>query len=365
MVKAGDPLLIDLRNVAKTYKRRVRALKGIEIRVHAGEIFGLLGPNGAGKSTLVKIIMTVIRPDRAEGTVLGRRVGHKPTLARVGYMPENARFPLYLTGRQALEFYAALAGLQRADRRRRAGELLDTVRLTEAADRKVGTYSKGMVQRLGVAQAMVHAPDLVVLDEPTDGVDPLGRMEIRRVLQAMRNKGQAVFLNSHMLGELEMVCDRVAILNQGEVVRQGTIDELTQNKQFYELEVDVAPGSDPAQTVRSVLDVPLRVAMTDSEGRQTLEGTLADGRGVELKGGVLRVGGIDAAAIQPIIDRLRAHELVIRSIRPRRQSLEDLFIEVVGAEIPTLTGAEPIRPGSFPFAPPPPPPAAGPQGGAR
>src|SRR3954465_12351416 len=151
---APDPdLAIDLRNVTKIYKGKVHALQGIEMRVRRGEIFGLLGPNGAGKSTLGKIMMTVVRPPGAGGTLVGRRIGHKPTLAKVGYLPENHRFPRYLTGRQTLEFFGALSTLPRPQRKRRASELLDTVGMTAWADRKVSTYSKGMMQRVGLAQA--------------------------------------------------------------------------------------------------------------------------------------------------------------------------------------------------------------------
>src|SRR5437763_1615366 len=160
---AGDAA-IDLRDVVKIYRGRVHALQGIEMRVRRGEVFGLLGPNGAGKSTLVKIMMTVIRPTRCAGTILGRPIGHKPTLARVGYLPENHRFPRYLSGRQVLHFFGALAKVDRATRRRRAAELLDTVGMSDAADRTVATDSKGMMQRVGLAQAMINEPDLIVLD---------------------------------------------------------------------------------------------------------------------------------------------------------------------------------------------------------
>src|SRR6185503_4870394 len=190
------------------------------MRVHRGEIFGLLGPNGAGKSTLVKIMMTVIRPTHAEGTMLDHPIGHKPTLARVGYLPEHHRFPRYLTGRQTLEFFAALANVDARTRHKRAAELLETVGMSEWANKKVSQYSKGMMQRVGLAQALMNDPELVVLDEPTDGVDPVGRRDIRDVLLRLRDQGKTVFLNSHLLSELEMICDRVAILVQGSVAMQ-------------------------------------------------------------------------------------------------------------------------------------------------
>src|SRR5437899_537874 len=168
MTTASDNLAIDLLHVTKVYRGRVMALQGITMRVRRGEVFGLLGPNGAGKSTLVKIMVTVVRPTRAEGFILGKPVGHKGTLAKVGYLPENHRFPRYLTGRQALEFFGALSGVSRAVRKRRTGELLQTVGMAAWADRRVGTYSKGMMQRIGLANAMAHDPELIVRDEPTD-----------------------------------------------------------------------------------------------------------------------------------------------------------------------------------------------------
>src|SRR3954466_2590119 len=149
-------LAIDLRNVTKIYRGRVHALQGVDMQVGRGEVFGLLGPNGAGKSTLVKIMMTVIRATRADGSVLGKRVGDKPTLARVGYLPENHRFPRYLTGRQTLEFFGALSNLSRPQRKRRSAELLETVGMTVWANKKIATYSKGMMQRIGLAQAMMN-----------------------------------------------------------------------------------------------------------------------------------------------------------------------------------------------------------------
>lgn len=295
---------IDLFDVAKTYGRRVQALRGVAMRVEPGEIFGLLGPNGAGKSTLVKILMTVIRPTRAGGTLLGRPIGHKPTLGRVGYLPEHLRFPAYLTGRQAVDFFAALAKVDRRTRRRRSGELLDLVGMTPSADRKLGTYSKGMQQRIGLAQALVNEPDLVVLDEPTDGLDPVGRREVREILVRIRDQGKTVFLNSHLLGEVERVCDRVAILVAGKIVKQGTIDELTAGSEHYEIEIESGLPKD-------------------------LEAHLPSGEAVELSGWTVRINTGNAAKIQPIIDALRGQGLVIHAVRPVRQSLEDFFIQVV------------------------------------
>src|SRR5688572_17194393 len=153
-----NPLVIDLRNVQKTYRGRVHALRGITMQVHRGEVFGLLGPNGAGKSTLVKIMMTIVRATAVEGVMLGHAIGHKPTLTKVGYLPEHHRFPRYLTGRQTLEFFAALAKVPARTRHRRAAELLETVGMSEWSNKKVSQYSKGMMQRVGLAQALMNDP---------------------------------------------------------------------------------------------------------------------------------------------------------------------------------------------------------------
>src|SRR5687767_14944865 len=238
---------VDVRHVSKLYKpsliRRalgrggVHALAGVDLSVYRGEIFGLLGPNGAGKSTLVKILLGLVRPTSLEGDLLGAPVGRRSTMARVGYLPEQHRFPQYLTGRQVVEFFSALQGIDRRSRKASAAALLDRVGMTDAADRRVNTYSKGMRQRVGLAQALASAPELIILDEPTDGVDPLARRDIRDVLIDARREGASVFVNSHLLGELELICDRVAILVNGVVARQGTIDELALGQERYEIEL--------------------------------------------------------------------------------------------------------------------------------
>ncbi len=321
MVKASSDLTIDLHSVVKVYKGKIHALRGINMQVKRGEIFGLLGPNGAGKTTLVKIMLTVIRPTAAGGTVLGCPVGHKPAMARVGYLPEDHRFPPYLTARQAMEYYAALSNVDRAERKRRTTDLLEMVGMSEAADRKMRTFSKGMLQRVGLAQALVHDPDLVILDEPTDGLDPIGRRDIRNVLTQLRDLGKTVFINSHLLSELEMVCDRVAILKSGSVIRQGRLDELTQGRQHYEIEL--ADG-----------DVPAAAALVAKA---------VGGKDVDVQNGHICIQDADAAAIQPGLDALRREGLVIAGVQSARQSLEEMFIETVSggpsAQAPPLLPA--------------------------
>ncbi|MDB5303572.1 MAG: hypothetical protein JWM97_1121 [Phycisphaerales bacterium] len=372
MAAANDEHAIDLKQVAKVYRGRVHALQGIDMHVRRGEVFGLLGPNGAGKSTLVKIMMTVVRPTRAEGTLLGNPVGHKATLSRVGYLPENHRFPRYLTGRQTLEFFGALAKVDRRTAKRRAAELLETVGMSDWGDQKVSTFSKGMMQRVGLAQALMNDPDLVLLDEPTDGVDPVGRREIRDVMGRLREQGKTVFINSHALTELESICDRVAILIGGQVARQGAIDELTIAKQRYEIEISwndpvsgrefalasvpanwrtattTAPNPAPPRLAAIPLQNLAQVSAVSNTGlssppiaspqfeaagrlipRAIDRGTLPNGQWAELDGPILRLGTTDPADVQPIIDALRGAGLLIRRVQPMRVSLEDLFMEAV------------------------------------
>src|ERR1043165_839110 len=338
---AGD-LAMDLSHVAKTYRGRVQALRGITMQVRRGEIFGLLGPNGAGKSTLVKILMTVISPSSCKGTMLGKPVGHKPTLGRVGYLPEHHRFAEYLTGSQVIDFYGRMTNVPRAERKKRTGALLDLVGMTDWAKKRVRSYSKGMRQRIGVAQALVNNPDIVLLDEPTDGVDPVGRRDIRNILTRLKEEGKTVFVNSHLLSELEMVCDRVAILVQGVVSAQGTIDELTRDQQRYEIEVALPADRSVDSTMAKLLparwsdgDQPLRLAFAHgpTEGplarRVGMQGTLPGGQAIEIDHHTIRVGSSDPELVQPIIDALRARGVVIRSMRPLRPSLEDLFMQAV------------------------------------
>ena len=303
---AGE-LAIDLTRVEKMYRGRVHALRGIEMRVGRGEIFGLLGPNGAGKSTLVKIMMTIVRPTRAEGSILGRPIGHKPTLARIGYLPENHRFPRYLSGRETLEFFGALSGMPRPARKTRAAELIETVGMSAAADRKISTYSKGMMQRIGLAQAMMNDPELIVLDEPTDGVDPVGRREIRDVLAGLRKRGTTIFINSHLLSELELFCDRVSILVGGQVARHGTIDELALGQGRYEIQL--------AGSLDGEVDGVLRSHQVDPVIRRDND--------------TLHIDAIDAEKIQPLLDSLRAAGLTIRRVQLMRPTLEDMFIAAV------------------------------------
>lgn len=308
-----DEFAVDLTDVRKTYGRSIRALQGVTLQVRAGEIFGLLGPNGAGKSTLVKIMMTIVRPDSAHGRVLNRAVGSPEALARIGYLPEHHRFPTYLTGRQVVEFSGAMSNVDRPTRKKRASELLDRVGMGAWKDRPLGVYSKGMRQRTGLAAALVNNPQLVVLDEPTDGVDPVGRREIRDLLLGFRDEGRTVLLNSHLLSEIETVCTRVAIMVQGRMVAQGTIDELTASSRRYEIIVEGSPPEwcGAGATIQSIPPGQLLAAGITQESTR------------------LVFLGLDAQGAQPILDRLRSESRTIVAAQTVRESLEDLFMRAV------------------------------------
>lgn len=299
-----DGPAVAIEYLEKTYRGGVTALAGISLDVPRGCVFGLLGPNGAGKSTLVKSLLTIIRPTACRGNLLGMPIGHRPTLGKVGYLPEHARFPEYLTGQQMVEFSAGLADMPRHEARVRTQKWLERVGMKDAAQRKLGSYSKGMRQRIGLAQAMVIEPELVLLDEPTDGVDPAGRIEIRRLVQEMRDEGRTVFVNSHLLAEVEQMADRVAILAQGKVLAHGSVAEMTRSGARYQ--------------VRTLGPVP--VALREAFERDRLQ----------VAGDVVTLEGADAAAVQPVIDALRAAKVSIREVKETRQSLEELFLAAVG-----------------------------------
>ncbi len=293
---------VEIEHLRKRYGR-FEALGGVSLTVPRGVVFGLLGPNGAGKSTLVKSLLTIVRPTECRGTMLGERIGSRRILAKVGYLPEHARFPEYLTGRQIVAYTAGLANVPARAAKQRTEELLETVGMKEWADRKNGTYSKGMRQRVGLAQALVNDPEIVFLDEPTDGVDPGGRIEIRRIIEGMREQGRTVFVNSHLLGEVEQIADEVAILSKGRIVEKGTVESLTRRERLFE--------------IRSLGPVPLTLKPRFEE------------RGMRVAGDTLVVESQDAEGIQGIIDELRGEGVTIREIRERRSSLEEVFLEAV------------------------------------
>lgn len=295
-------------NLTKHYGR-IEALRDVSLTVQRREIFGLLGQNGAGKTTLIKILLGITKLSDGSARLLEAPVGSTRIRRRVGYLPEDHRFPEYHTGASLLDFYGTLLEAPRAERRARIPEVLELVGLKGRMHYKIGTYSKGMKQRLGLAQAMFHDPEVIFLDEPTDGVDPVGRREIRAIMQQLKDEGKTIFLNSHLLSEVELICDRVAILQRGEVIRAGTVAELTlQHNQFL---IGLAPGeSFPREDVQN------------------------HGYSVGRSGEFWEIGLRDGQNIDPVVDLLRGQGLSIRHMVEKRQTLEDLFVETVEAAEP-------------------------------
>lgn len=294
---------VNIETLRKRYSNGVEALAGVSLQVPYGSIFGLIGPNGAGKSTMVKSLLSILRPTECRGTMLDEPIGKKSVLEKVGYLPEHASFPDYLTGRQVIEYAAGLAHQSRASCRTRCDELLEKVGMTAAAGRNIRTYSKGMKQRIGLAQALINDPVVVFLDEPTDGVDPEGRIDFKNMITAMRDEGRTVFVNSHLLAEVEQVADRVAILSQGRIIQQGLVEELTRKEARYEIKF-------LGQLPVSLLEWCHQQQMKIQEDRITCR---AD----------------SPLQVQPLIDKLRAAMVVIREIKEERFSLEELFLQAV------------------------------------
>jgi ABC-2 type transport system ATP-binding protein len=300
--------VIETSNLVKNY-RRIQALKGVSVAVDKGEIYGVLGQNGAGKTTLIKVLLGIIGGWQGEAKLLGQPAGVADVRRRVGYLPEDHQFPDYHTGHSLLDFYSQLLGVPRAERQRRIPEMLEMVGLRGRMHYKLRTYSKGMKQRVGIAQAMVHDPEVIFLDEPTDGVDPVGRREIRSIMLRLKERGVTIFLNSHLLGEVEQVCDRVAILQSGQVIREGSIAQLTRQRGLFV--IGLAEGQE------------LPIEELSRIGFQAVR-----------RGEFWEVGVQDSQTIDPVIDLLRQHNLNLRHLVEKRQTLEELFMETVDAAEP-------------------------------
>jgi ABC-2 type transport system ATP-binding protein len=295
--------VIETRSLSKNYGR-IEALRGVSLSVGRGEIFGLLGQNGAGKTTLIKVLLGIAWKTDGDASLLGEPIGNAHVRKRVGYLPEDHRFPGYHSAWSLMNFYGKLMGLGRGERRRRSAELLELVGLTNRMYSRVRTYSKGMKQRLGVAQAILHDPDVIFLDEPTDGVDPVGRREIRAIMDRLRGEGKTIFLNSHLLGEVELICDRVAIMQRGEIVRAGTVEALTRMTGLYVLGL-----------------APNEVFPHDEVIKHGFQAILV--------GDYWEIGLSDGQCIDSVVRLLHARGLNLRHLVEKRQTLEDQFVEVV------------------------------------
>ncbi len=305
---------IDVQDLRKTYGsrwrgRRIDALRGVTLQVPRGEIFGLLGPNGAGKTTLIKVLLGIIRRSAGEARMLDFPAGDLRGRRLVGYLPEHHRIPRHHTAYSALAYYGGLSGLSPSEIRKRRDPLLETVGLKGWGDVSVTQFSKGMQQRLGLAQAMIHNPDLLILDEPTDGVDPVGRSELRTLLQSLKEQGKTMFLNSHLLQEVELICDRVAILDRGELLQVGEVDALT---------------------VEAVNDVLLTFGGDDAKLRAAFGETPAQPIAVLAAGQYsMALAEPTQADVDRAIDQARAAGLSVLGVERRHQTLEQAFLQII------------------------------------
>jgi len=342
---------VSVSSLEKTYRsglirrQTVRALDGVSMTVPTGAVFGLLGPNGAGKTTMIKILLGVAHASSGEARLFGYEPGDPAARDRIGYLPEKHEFPDFLTSAQMLDIYGQMSGVSDTERARRIPELLDRVGLSHASDQKLRGYSKGMLQRAGLAQALLNEPDLLILDEPTDGVDPVGRREIRDMLVELKDEGKTVFINSHLLSEVEKVCTEIAILNEGKLVRTGSIEELTAQERTYRLACTPIPEavvSDlgdrlvPIQQRRSSANSSSRKppdAAPDQNGSRTSAVDSVATGDEHLSRYMIRPN--DRTELNAVIDRLRAEHVDIEAIEPARQSLEDYFVDVVQPGQPT------------------------------
>jgi len=312
--------LIEVSGLRKQYtssfgKAKITALDGIDFQVGEGELFGLLGPNGAGKTTTVKILLGLTHATSGTASVCGLPVNDPESRRRVGYLPEGHKIPNYLTARQALSIFGRMSGMESAQIEKRIPVVLENVRMGQWIDVRIKKFSKGMTQRLGLACALIHSPHVLLLDEPTDGVDPVGRREIRDLLRdEAKVNGTTVLLNSHLLSEIELTCDRVAVLRNGKVAAFGSVEELTRQTASYKM-------------VATPMDESLVASFRET------------GAGVERVNGHMVLSVTDVEHLNALVDRLRARGGVLCELTPVRSTLEDVFVDLVRADEHTSVGA--------------------------
>ncbi|MBU1098270.1 MAG: ABC transporter ATP-binding protein [Bacteroidetes bacterium] len=300
---------IEVENLTKIYKSHSRrndimALSNLSLSVQKGQIFGLLGPNGAGKTTFIKILLGITHPTLGTGSMLGETIKNYKNKSRVGYLPENHKYPHYLNAEQILKYFARLGGYKSNDLTGRIDHLLKIVNMEKWKKVKIKKYSKGMMQRLGLALSMVNEPEIIFLDEPTDGVDPIGRKEIRDILLKLKSEGKTIFVNSHLLSEVELISDKVAILNKGKLIREGSVEELTTTKQVYQIEIE---------------ETPKNTELFNNNNYSLIE---SNGNKYTFK--------FDSSeSLNTLIDEIRAKKLNLLSVIPKKHSLEEMFINLI------------------------------------
>ena len=311
--------LLKVEGLVKTYGRR-RVVDGIDFEVADREIVGLLGPNGAGKTTFVKTLLGIIRKTSGDARVFGLPAGSLSARQKLGYLPERLALPSHLTGDQCLEYCGGLSGMSGAQVRRRRDEMLNIVGLNGWGDKLVRKYSKGMMQRLGLAQALLHQPNLLILDEPTDGLDPKARAGVREILHRLADRGVTIFLNSHLLQEVEQICQDVAIMAEGTLRYCGPVDK-------------VATFIDQSRGIQRGLEMSFRISGTNEQveaWKQQVPELATAIQSIEGGQWEFSTGFPDQQRIDQTVDSLRHYQISIHSMEPRTTSLEDSFLHLVG-----------------------------------
>lgn len=297
---------IVIQGLTKVYKGalgdRVAAVDNLNLNVSQGEIFGFIGPNGAGKTTTIKMLLGLLFPTGGKIQVLGAPVGDNETKRRVSYLPESPYFYEHMTGYEVLDFYCTLFRLAPSARKKKTAELLERVGLAKDGKRALRQYSKGMLQRIGIAQSLINDPDLLIFDEPTSGLDPIAHKDIQDLIISLKEQGKSVFVSSHQLSDIESVCDRVAIINRGKLVTSGTMDEL--------------------------LHIGRTIITFSGVGSDLVESIKPLSESVHPEGNLLRVYVESEDSIHKVLEAARGKATLV-SVVPQRQTLEDLFVQIV------------------------------------
>jgi ABC-2 type transport system ATP-binding protein len=305
---------IETQHLRKVFNEDKVAVADLTLKVERGEVFGFLGPNGAGKTTSVKMLLGLINPTAGTGSLLGAPIKDVPTRSRVGFLPEHFRFHDWLSAKEFLTLHADLYRMSQQEKSKRIPNLLQRVGLAPHADKKLRAFSKGMLQRIGLAQALLNHPALVFLDEPTSGLDPVGRRLVRDIIKELCQEGTTVFLNSHFLSEVEVTCDRVAFINHGEIVRTARMDSLVEGELTLKIKARNLSPAVQAELGQWSKNLRLEEPLSQKEISQIYM-------------------TIDSEADLPAINRyLVGQGVEIYSFNPQRVSLEDLFLQVVGTE---------------------------------
>ncbi len=299
---------LEINNLTKIYKSRrqqpVKALNNFSLELKSGEVFGLIGPNGAGKTTLIKIILGMTKADSGEVKIFNTDFNQIKIKEKIGYLPENHKFLPYLTPVETLKYFSNLSNKYDISENE-IDTMLSLVGLLQVKKKKIKTFSKGMMQRLGIAQALIHNPDFIMLDEPTDGVDPIGRKEIRNIISNLKNDGKTILINSHLLSEVEMICDEIAILNKGELIKKGKTSEFLQKSTSFSIQIN-----------QDTSEINLPSSEFD----------------ISFLGKIIKLNTQSTEKLNEFIDWLRKNSIQIISISHEKYNLEDYFIKVIDGE---------------------------------